>query len=51
MGYGKTKVACDPNYMKAKEILDYILTATQVSVSRKQYVEMAKEIKFMIETS
>lgn len=51
MGYGKTKLSPDPNYMKAKEILDYVLTATQMSVSRKEYVEIAKEIKFMLETS
>jgi ribosomal protein L7Ae-like RNA K-turn-binding protein len=36
--------------MKAKEILDYILTATQTKASKKGYAEMAKEIEFMLTT-
>jgi hypothetical protein len=38
------------NNLKAREILDYLLAATQVVIEKKQYEEMAKEIEYLIET-
>ena len=49
--YGTTKGGLDLDLITAKEILDYMLSATQTKVGAKQYSEMAKEIKNRIQTS